>query len=181
MVINDLGGAFRSSRFAGSAAMRIASKPSLGFTHPVMRSRAIFQARQAARRASVYGPGHTSRMRGRPGFDMYGNRLTANRRVAFKRSAQLAGLWDTLATTAVTAVTYRLNTLQSKRAEADARLREAQEKAAATAAWKATLEQPQATRPSAAYQRASKLPILPLAIGGVALAGAAFFMLRKKR
>lgn len=91
-----------------------------------------------------------------------------------KSGAGLAGLWDVVGNLATTAVTYKMTALNTSRAEADARLIAAKQAAAEHEAQRAMTQQ-------AAAQPKRSLPIMPLAIGGIALAGAAFFLLKKKR
>lgn len=92
-----------------------------------------------------------------------------------RRAGSLGGLWDVVGNLATTAVTYKMTALNTSRADADARLIAAKQAAAEQEAQRIMVQQAAARPPKKA------LPIIPLAIGGVALAGAAFFLLKKKR
>lgn len=98
------------------------------------------------------------------------------------RSA-LNGLFDTLLTTATSAAAYRMQSLQRSRAEADERLRQAKLAEEQRIADQAAMQRAAAAAAVAPVAQPARkaLPIIPLAIGGAALAGAAFFMLKKKR
>lgn len=103
--------------------------------------------------------------------------LTKSAAVAKKRAGGLGAVdWGgIIGNLATSAVTYKMATLNRSRQEAEARLEQAKQVAAEQEAQRVMTQQ-------AARQPVKKaLPIMPLAIGGIALAGAAFFLMKKKR
>lgn len=107
------------------------------------------------------------------------SKIRASSRVAARRDG-LSGLgfdWGGLLNTAVS---YKVQDLQSRRAEANARLRAAQDAAAAAAAAPAPVVYQPATVARRAMTSIGGLPLIPLAIGAVGLLGLGFMLLRKK-
>jgi hypothetical protein len=104
--------------------------------------------------------------------------ICANSRVAARRRIGLSGLGIDWGALVQGAVGYKMEDLKRRRAEADARLLQAQQAAAAYVP-----TPPPA--PPAAYQTAvtgttRKLPLIPIAIGAAGLIGIGLLYFRKK-